>query len=58
MIISFIHYVTFFKFVNSSFPQCNVHTDVQGGYLAFTPLDDYLKLCEFKALDGDLFIKL
>ncbi len=32
------------KFVDSSFPQCNIHTGVQGGYLAFTPLDSYLKL--------------
>ncbi len=44
MIISFIHYVTFSKFVNRSFPQRNVHTGVQGGCLAFTPLDGYLKL--------------
>ncbi len=44
MIISFICYVTISKFVNGSFPQCNVHTGVQGGCLAFTPLDGYLKL--------------
>ncbi len=25
------------KFVDSFFPQCNVHTGVQGGCLAFTP---------------------
>ncbi len=36
------------KFVNSSFPQCNVHTCVYGGCLAFTPLDGYLKLGELK----------
>ncbi len=46
MIISFIYYVALSKFVNSSFPQCNVHTGVQGRYLAFTPLDGYLKLWE------------
>ncbi len=34
------------KFVDSSIPQYNVHTGVQGGCLAFTPLDGYLKLCE------------
>ncbi len=44
MIIAFIYYVALSKFVNNSFPQCNVHTGVQGGCLAFTPLDDYLKL--------------
>ncbi len=44
MIISLIYYVTLSKFVDSCFPQCNVHTGVQGGYLAFTPLDGYLKL--------------
>ncbi len=44
MIIYSIYYVTLSKFVGSSFPQCNVHTVVQGGYLAFTPLDGYLKL--------------
>ncbi len=33
MIISFIYSVTLSKFVNSSFPQCNVHTGVQGGWL-------------------------
>ncbi len=27
-----------------SIPQCNVHKGVQGGCLAFTPLDGYLKL--------------
>ncbi len=55
MISSFLYYVTFSKFVNSSFPQCNVHTGVQGGYLAFTPLDGYLKLWELDAticIDG------
>ncbi len=46
MIISFIYYVTLSKVVNSSFPECNIHTGVQGGCLAFTPLDGYLKLCE------------
>ncbi len=46
MIISFIYYATLSKFVDSSFPQCNVHTAVQGGCLAFTPLDGYLKLWE------------
>ncbi len=44
MIISFIYYVTLSKFVDSSFPQCNVHTGVKGGCLTFTPLDGYLKL--------------
>ncbi len=44
MIIYLIYYVTLSKFVDSAFPQCNVHTDVQGGCLAFTPLDGYLKL--------------
>ncbi len=44
MIISFIYYVALPKFVDSSFPQCNVDTGVQGGCLAFTPLDGYLKL--------------
>ncbi len=44
MIIIFIYYVTLSKFVDSSFTQCNVHTGVQGGCLAFTPLDDYLRL--------------
>ncbi len=39
MIISFIYYVAFSKFVDSSFPQCNVHKGVQGGCLAFTHLD-------------------
>ncbi len=38
MIISFTYYVTLSKFVDSSFPQCNVHTGVQGGCLALTPL--------------------
>ncbi len=46
MIISFIYYVTHSKFVNSSFPQCKVHTGFQGGCLAFTSLDAYLKLWE------------
>ncbi len=46
MMISFIYNVTLSKFVDSSFPQCNVHTVVQGGCLAFTPLDCYLKLWE------------
>ncbi len=50
MIISFIYYVTLSKFVDSSFPQCNVHTGVQGGCLAFTPLDGYLKLWELKVI--------
>ncbi len=44
MILSFIYYVTLSKFVDCSFPQCNVYTSVQGGCLAFTPLDGYLKL--------------
>ncbi len=44
MIISFIYYVALSKFVDSSFPQCNVHIGVHGGCLAFTPLDGYLKL--------------
>ncbi len=48
MIISFIYYATLSKFDDSSFPQCNVHTSVQGGCLAFTPLDGYLKLWELK----------
>ncbi len=47
MIISFIYYVPLSKFVNSSLTQCNVHTGVQGGCLAFTPLDVYLTLWEF-----------
>ncbi len=34
MIISIIYYVALSKFVNSSFPQCNVHTCVQRGCLA------------------------
>ncbi len=34
------------KFVDSSFRQCNVHTGVKGGCLAFTPLDGYLLLWE------------
>ncbi len=46
MIISFMYYVTLSKFVDSSFPQCNVHTGVQGWCWAFTPLDGYLKLWE------------
>ncbi len=46
MIISFIYYVALSKFVDSSFPQCNAHTGDQGGCLAFTPLDGYLKLLE------------
>ncbi len=46
MIISFIYYVALSKFVDSSFPQYNVHTGIQGGCLAFTPLDGYLKLWE------------
>ncbi len=50
MIISFIYYVTLSKFIDSSFPQCNVHTGVQGGCLAFTPLDGYLKLWELSML--------
>ncbi len=37
MIISFIYYMAISKFVDSSFPQCNVYTGVQGGCLAFTP---------------------
>ncbi len=44
MIISFVYYVTLSKFVDSSFPQCNVHTGVQGRCLPFTPLDGHLKL--------------
>ncbi len=36
--------MTLSKFVDSSFPQCNVHTGVQGGWLAFTHLDGYFKL--------------
>ncbi len=44
MIISFIYYVTLSKFVDSSFPQGNVHTGGQGGCLAFTRFDDHLKL--------------
>ncbi len=46
MIISFLYYVALSKFVYSFFPQCNVHTGVQGGCLAFTPLIGYLKLLE------------
>ncbi len=44
MILSSIYYAALSKFVDSPFPQCNVHTGVQGGYLAFTHLDGYLKL--------------
>ncbi len=55
MIISFIYDVTLFKFVDSSFPQCNVQTGVQGRCLAFTPLDSYLKLWQF--LIGVSYIK-
>ncbi len=44
MMISFIYYVALSKFVYSSFPQCNVYTGDQGGCLAFTLLDGYLKL--------------
>ncbi len=40
MIISFIYYVTLSKFVDSSFPPCNVHTGVQGRCLAFTPISN------------------
>ncbi len=47
MIISFIYYVTLSKFFESSFPQCNVHTGVQGRCFTFTPLEGYLKLWEF-----------
>ncbi len=50
MIISFIYYVALSKFVDSSFSQCNVHTGVQGGCLAFTLLDGYLKLWELNAM--------
>ncbi len=46
MIISFIYYVALSKFIDRSFPQCNVHTGIQGGCLAFTPFDGYLKLWE------------
>ncbi len=52
MIISFIYYVTLSKFVDSSFPQCNVHTGVQGLCLAFTPLDGYLKMWELILVDA------
>ncbi len=55
MIISFIYYVTLSKFVDSSFPQYNVHTCVQGGCLAFTPMDGYLKL-RIEAVDIDFMI--
>ncbi len=44
--MSFIYYGTLSKVVDSFFPQCNDHTEVQGGCLAFTPLDGYLKLWE------------
>ncbi len=44
MIISFIYYVTLPKFVDSCFPQFSVNTGVQGGCLAFTSLNGYLKL--------------
>ncbi len=47
MILSFIYYVALSKFVDSAFPQCNVHTGVQGG---FTPLDGYLKLWKLYSL--------
>ncbi len=46
MIISFIYYAALSKFVDSSFPQCNVHTGVHGGCWAFTPLNGFLKLWE------------
>ncbi len=36
--------MTLSKFGNSSIPQHNVQTGVQGGCLAFTPLDGYLNL--------------
>ncbi len=49
MIISFIYYVALSKFVDSSFPQYNVHTGVQGGCLAFTLLNGYLKLSKLNA---------
>ncbi len=50
MMISFIFHVTLFKFVDRSFIQCNVHTGYQGGYLAFTPLNGYLKLLELSIM--------
>ncbi len=57
MIIYFIYYVAFSKFVDSSFPQCNVHTGFQGGCLAFTPLDGYLKLWELSN-NSNFFLSL
>ncbi len=47
MIISFIFYFTLSIFVHNSFPQCNCHTIIQGGSLAFKPLDGYLNLSQF-----------
>ncbi len=44
MIILLMYYVALSEFVDSSFPEHNVHTGIQGGCLAFTPLDGYLKL--------------
>ncbi len=42
------------KFVNISFPQCNVYTGFQGGCLAVTPLGGYLRLSELTKFIGDL----
>ncbi len=56
MMISFIYYVALSKFVYSSFPQCNVYTGDQGGCLAFTLLDGYLKLWELFADMGKYVI--
>ncbi len=50
MIISFMYNVALSKFVDSSFPQCNVHRGVQGGCLAFTPSDGYRKLWGLRLL--------
>ncbi len=58
MIISFIYYVTLSKFVDSSFTQCNVDTGVQGGWLAFRPLDGYLKLWELTKLSLIMLIHI
>ncbi len=44
MTLSFIYYLTLSKFVDSSFPQCNVYTGVHDGCLAFTSLDG-ISLC-------------
>ncbi len=44
IIFSFAGYLTPIKFVNITFPQCNIYTGVQVGCVAFTPLDSYLNI--------------